>query len=198
MNARPSTIPFTALVITLCCVQQLRAQKPKAAPLPRCMMPAADTTGARQQVTATIAPVQLKLPAGFKREGAIVDSSTGSVIQRETWSGQAPPSVVSLTRIHPASSADWGGMDFGTPSQHVSACVDSIGGLLAAIVTDRQVTPPASGADSLVVYSTVGRFALGPTEFIDIRTRPTATLAGQQALLPIIFSVRLPKATRPL
>src|SRR6186997_599789 len=107
MNARPGMIPFAALVITLCCVPQLRAQKPKAAPLPRCMMPAADTTGARQQVTATIAPVQLKLPAGFKREGAIVDSATGSVIQRETWSGQAPPTVVSLTRIHPASTADW-------------------------------------------------------------------------------------------
>jgi len=189
---------FAALVMSLCCIQQVRAQEPPAKPLPRCMIPAADTTGRRQLVTSTIAPLEIKLPTGFARQPPVADSSTGAVIQRETWVGPTPPLLVSITRIASGRAARIAEMDFGTPSQHLSSCVDSIGGVQAMIVTNRVVTPPGRGADSLVVYSTVGRFALGPNEFVDVTSRPTPTLAGQQALLPIIFSVRLVRASRRL
>jgi len=189
---------FAALIMSLYCIQQVQAQQAPAKAMPRCMIPAADTAGRRQLVTSTIAPLEIKLPTGFAREAPVADSSAGAVVQRETWVGPTPPLLVSITRISSGPTAGAAEMDFGTPSQHLNACVDSIGGVQAMIVTNRVVTPPGRGADSLIVYATVGRFKLGPGEFVDITSRPTATLVGQQALLPIIFSVRLVRASRRL
>ena len=167
--------------------------------LPACTLPNVDTTGWKE-VTANIAPVAFRAPADFQ-EHHFTHVTTFSTAPRnarprswaesdhQTWFGQSPPRGLSLIRTKYDSTAH--ASRPGSPQQReLTYCRDSIGGLAAAIRSDRMVGTLIMGTDTLDTYETAGAFALAPNDTLYV-SAGAEDPATQAVVLAIIRSLRL-------